>query len=109
MRPPAAIAFTKVVPPEGDNIDDKVIPGGTSIMGINLPMMRSREFWGDDGDLFRPERFLEADDTTRAGMERLVEMVFGYGRYRCAGQPLALMELNKVFFEVCLRPCLWCR
>lgn len=102
MRPPAPILFNKTVPSQGDVVDGLFLPGGT-VIGQNLfPLMRSHEHWGDDAELFRPERFLEADDHARASMERLVEMVFGYGRYGCAGRPLAFMELNKVFFEVSL-------
>lgn len=64
--------------------------------------MKSTEYFGQDPEVFRPERFMEADNKTRAEMERLVEMEFGYGRFGCAGKPLALMELNKVYFEVSL-------
>lgn len=100
MRPAAPILFNKIVPPQGDVVDGVFLPGGTSV-GQNLfPLMRSREHWGSDADMFRPERFLEVDNHTRVGMERLVEMVFGYGRYGCGGKPLALMELHKVIFEV---------
>lgn len=90
----------KVVPSQGDIIDGKFIPGGTVIAGTNVPMMRAPRYWGHDADLFRPERFLEADKQQRASLERIVEMSFGYGRLKCAGQPLAFMELAKVFFEV---------
>lgn len=100
MRPPAPVVFGKVVPPEGDVIDGKFLPGGITVTGILLPAMRSTEFWGADAHIFRPDRFIEVDDKKRASMERLVEISFGYGRYRCAGQPLAFMELNKAFFEV---------
>lgn len=100
MRSPAPILFNKVVPPQGDVVDGIFLPGGTTI-GQNLfPTMRSREHWGNDADIFRPERFMEADAQTRTSMVRLVEMVFGYGRFGCGGKPLAFMELNKVFFEV---------
>lgn len=100
MRSPAPILFNKVVPPQGDVVDGIFLPGGTTI-GQNLfPTMRSREHWGNDADIFRPERFMDANAQTRASMERLVEMVFGYGRFGCGGKPLAFMELNKVFFEV---------
>jgi len=29
-----------------------------------------------------------------------VELIFGYGRYMCAGKVIAFLELNKIFFEV---------
>lgn len=102
MRPPVPTMFPKVVPPQGDEIDGKFIPGGTAIGWNLMPMMRSPHYWGHDPDVFRPERFLEVDEKVRMSMERNVDMVFGYGRYGCAGKPLAIMELNKIFFEVSL-------
>lgn len=100
MRPAAPLLFQKTVPAQGDVINGVFVPGGTAV-GWNLfSMMRSQEHWGPDADMFRPERFMEADEKTRASMERLVELAFGYGRYACAGKPLAFLELNKVFFEV---------
>jgi hypothetical protein len=100
MRPPVPIKFPKVVPPQGDEIDGKFIPGGTAIGWNLIPMMRSTRHWGQDAEVFRPERFTEAGEDTRLSMERLVELVFGHGRFSCAGKPLAFMELNKVYFEV---------
>lgn len=100
IRPPVCIMFPKVVPAQGDVIDDNTIPGGTAI-GMNLTStFRSPKTWGPDAELFRPERFLEVDHATRVSLERLVELAFGHGRFGCAGKPLAFMELNKVFFEV---------
>lgn len=66
---------------------------------IEWELMRNRIF-GDDVHLFRPERFTEASDDRRAEMYRTTELVFGSGRWQCAGKSLAFMELNKVFFEV---------
>ena len=88
MRPPVPTMFPKVVPPQGDEIDGKFIPGGTSIGWNLMPMMRSPRYWGHDPDIFRPERFMEADDKARLSMERNVDLAFGYGRYGCAGKPL---------------------
>lgn len=92
--------FPKVVPPEGDVIHGIFIPGGTAVGWNLISLMRSPEHWGIDADRFRPERFLDVDDETRVSQERLVELVFGYGRFACAGKPLAMMELSKTFFEV---------
>lgn len=101
IRAPATGLYPKTVPPQGDTVDGKFIPGGTAI-GMNAPgLLKSSALFGPDADLFRPERFLEVDDdAARLGMERDVEMAFGYGRYMCAGKPVAFMELYKAFFEV---------
>ncbi|KAJ0312048.1 hypothetical protein COL516b_001113 [Colletotrichum fioriniae] len=101
IRAPATGLYPKTVPPQGDTVDGKFIPGGTAI-GMNAPgLLKSSALFGPDADLFRPERFLEVDDdAARLGMERDVEMAFGYGRYMCAGKPVAFMELYKAFFEL---------
>ncbi|ROW15878.1 hypothetical protein VPNG_02637 [Cytospora leucostoma] len=100
MRPPGPTMFPKTVPPQGDEIDGKFIPGGTAVGWNLLPMLREARLWGRDPEIFRPERFSEVDDDTRASRERLVELVFGYGRFACAGKPLAQMELHKFYFEL---------
>ncbi|KAI0479423.1 BcABA1, cytochrome P450 monooxygenase [Xylariaceae sp. FL0804] len=100
MRPPAPGLYPKVVPPEGDVICGHFVPGGTAIGMNTASLVRSTVLFGPDADLFRPERFMEADEAVRAEMERNVEMVFGHGRWMCAGKPVAFMELNKVLFEL---------
>jgi cytochrome P450 len=100
MRPPAPGLYPKSVPPQGDVIHGKYIPGGTAI-GMNTgSLVRSKTLFGEDAHFFRPERFVKADDAKRAEMERNTEMVFGYGRWMCAGKPVAFMEIHKVLFEV---------
>ncbi|KAI1822452.1 cytochrome P450 [Xylaria intraflava] len=100
IRPAATATFAKEVPPGGDTIHGYFVPAGTSV-GPNLPcMMRSKELFGEDADIFRPERFLEADPDTRTEMQRNVDLVFGYGRWMCAGKTVAWLELNKMIFEV---------
>ncbi|OTB08897.1 hypothetical protein M426DRAFT_316923 [Hypoxylon sp. CI-4A] len=100
MRPPAPGLYPKTVPPEGDTINGIFIPGGTAIGMNTSAVMRSKDLFGADADVFRPERFMEADEETRVEMERNTELVFGYGRWMCAGKPVAFMELNKIFFEL---------
>lgn len=62
--------------------------------------------FGADADIFRPERWLEDEEEGSgaeekvAEMRRVAELVFGYGRWGCAGKMLAFMELNKVIVEV---------
>lgn len=104
MTPPVTGLLEKEAPPEGDHINGKFVPGGTHVGFAVFGAFRDKDVFGDDADVFRPERWLEGDDEAHmAQMVRAVDLVFGSGRYSCLGRPLAMMELNKVFFEVRLR------
>ena len=50
--------------------------------------------------LFRPERWLEANGEQSHQMERSLRLAWGHGKYSCLGKNIALMNLNKAFFEV---------
>ncbi|KAH6648376.1 cytochrome P450 [Truncatella angustata] len=100
MRPPATYGFYKKLPPKGETFQGTFIPGGTAV-GWNQPaMMKLERIFGQDAQLFRPERFLECDEDKRMEMTRVIELVFGYGRWMCAGKTLAFVELNKTLFEL---------
>lgn len=90
----------KEVPPGGDIIDGKFVPEGVRIASSNWAMTHKKSLFGQDAELFRPERWLEADETRAAEMRRTVELIFGYGRWTCAGKSIAFLELNKIFVEV---------
>jgi cytochrome P450 len=92
--------FPKVVPPNGDILDDKFVPGGTKIAIDAWSMGRRTDIYGEDVSVFRPERFLEASLERRLEMEKTTELMFGSGRYMCVGKAMAFLELNKVFVEV---------
>jgi cytochrome P450 len=101
LMPPASGAFFKTVPPEGDTIDGKFIPGGTQIGSSPLGIHCSKKIFGPDADLFRPERWIEASPERFAHMTSTVDLIFHYGKYQCLGKSVALMEFNKIFVEVC--------
>ncbi|GAB1312517.1 hypothetical protein MFIFM68171_02727 [Madurella fahalii] len=106
LHPPFTGLPFKVVPPEGDTIDGKHVPGGTLIAPVFWATGRHTGVFGADAEIFRPERWLEdgesgSDAKERiAEMRRVAELVFGYGRWGCAGKMLAYMELNKVLVEL---------
>ncbi|KAF2454651.1 pisatin demethylase [Lineolata rhizophorae] len=100
LWPPVTGLVQKVVGPEGDTIDGKFIPGGTFIGQNSWALGRNESIYGPDFALYRPERWLEASGKDLVAMERNSELTFGYGRFKCLGQPVALMELNKVFVEL---------
>lgn len=100
VHPPPAGLLPKQTPPEGDTINGVYIPGGVSI-GTNMwAVMRKKEIFGDDVECFRPERWLGIDEAKYAEMYRVVDMVFGNGRFKCLGQTIARIELNKIIVEV---------
>ena len=88
-----------MVPPEGDVINGYRIPGGTFI-GLNAWGTQLDVVYGEDAEVFRPERWLTADKERLMAMHQTVELVFGYGSTKCLGMPMAIMELNKMIFEV---------
>ncbi|KAF1845545.1 cytochrome P450 [Cucurbitaria berberidis CBS 394.84] len=100
LMPPASGVMFKEVPPAGDVIDGKFIPGGTNIGSSPLGIHRSKNIFGPDADLFRPERWIVASPEKFADMSSTVDLVFHYGKYQCLGKSVALMEFNKLFVEL---------
>ncbi|KAF9875337.1 cytochrome p450 [Colletotrichum karsti] len=103
MNSPFTGQCSKEVPAGGDTINGKFIPGGTRIAQNFWGTLRRLDVFGKDADLFRPERWLEADEATRDNMVRTTELTFGYGRWGCSGKNVAFMELNKVYVELLRR------
>jgi cytochrome P450 len=100
MVPPVVTGFPKRVPPGGDTICGRFVPGGTDLFMNAAETLRDRAVFGDDTDIFRPERFRTGSPEQRAMMFKVVDLGFGYGRFICPGKVLAWMEFNKVLVEV---------
>ncbi|KAI1104502.1 cytochrome P450 [Jackrogersella minutella] len=100
MRIPVTYGHYKQTPPEGDTINGVFIPGNTALGHNSLALTRTESIFGEDVDTFCPERFLDCDEDKRAERKGAIDIVFGGGRWMCAGKPVALMELNKIFFEL---------
>lgn len=65
MRSPTPGLFAKAVTPEGDYIGGMFIPGGTGVGVNSSAILASKTVFGQDADIFRPERFLETDAAPR--------------------------------------------
>lgn len=90
----------KQVGVDGDIFNGMLIPEGTRIGHSTWAVTHDASVFGNDVNLFRPERWLEANDETRLRMRKQTELVFGSGRWGCPGRAIALIELNKVVVEV---------
>lgn len=92
--------------PTSINLFPSLIPSSWSTHAIT----RTPSLFGPDEDCFRPERWILTTDGGDCGdaallqkLEQNNDMVFGYGRFKCLGQAVALVELNKVFVELLRR------
>ncbi|KAI1462123.1 cytochrome P450 [Annulohypoxylon moriforme] len=101
--PVVTATFFKKVPKGGDVISGYFIPEGTEIGHNVMGIMRAEKYWGEDADVFRPERWLEVDDKTHEMMTGVLEILWGAGRFKCLGRAIAQVELNKVFVELLRR------
>ena len=108
VHPPFGIGFERIVPPTGAVIAGKSVPGGTVVSCSTGVVQYDKSIFGDDVDVFRPERWLETPDNAEKirNMERTM-FHFGAGNHTCLGKNIALMEIYKLIpsllrtFEVC--------
>lgn len=96
LNPVLRMTAERVVPEGGMTISGVQLPGGTVVGANSFPVGRDKELYGNDADVFRPERWLEADAQHRRQMERSLP-IFGFGRYECPGKHIAMMEIMKLF------------
>ncbi|KAK3210314.1 hypothetical protein GRF29_44g2335980 [Pseudopithomyces chartarum] len=108
MRPPVTDVVPKKVPAGGDTVvvdgESVFLPGGTNI-GYSVNGLHSRkDIFGQDADIFRPERWIPSgngEDAERvAEMKKTTELIFGYGKYQCLGKNIGWMEYGKAIFEL---------
>ncbi|KAI6573629.1 hypothetical protein MCOR14_002204 [Pyricularia oryzae] len=104
-HPPVTLPIPKMVPPGGDTVvvdgREVFLPGGTHVSYAAWALHVREDVYGEDAACYRPERWLAEEDPDRlARMQRTHELNFGYGKYQCLGKQLALMEVNKVVFQL---------
>jgi len=100
LHPPATGYLEKQVPPGGSTLPDgRHIPEGTGLAYNAWGIMRSRAVFGEDADIYRPERWLDEDADKVRAMTRSWELGFSTGKWRCLGKDIAYMEINKVVAE----------
>lgn len=88
------------MPPGGKTVDGHFVPGGMEVFCNPYGIQRNREFYGEDAELFKPERWMEGEKR-RSELEG-AQFTFGMGYRVCIGREISMMEMSKVLPEVCL-------
>ncbi|KAJ4371668.1 hypothetical protein N0V86_008221 [Didymella sp. IMI 355093] len=99
LHPAVGMSLPRVVPQEGFEIDGIFMPAGT-IVGANAWVIhRQKDVFGEDCEIFRPERWLEGD---RGQMDRNF-FAFGGGSRTCIGRNLSWIEMTKLIPSLLMR------
>ncbi|KAG4257724.1 hypothetical protein FPRO04_07945 [Fusarium proliferatum] len=95
MHPAVGFPLERYVPEEGAEICGYNLPAGTNI-STSAPLMHmNKDVFGNDVQIFRPERWLEASPEQLSLMDRTF-IAFGYGSRTCIGKNISLMEMGKL-------------
>lgn len=98
--PPLSQLRERVVPEGGDYLGMFHLPAGTFV-GLNAwGLQLNKDVYGDNADLFYPERWLIDDPDQLHAMHQTHSLIFGHGSTKCLGTSIAMMEVAKVIFEV---------
>jgi cytochrome P450 len=112
IHPATGLPLLRVVPAEGAMIAGRFIPGGVTV-GINAWVAhRNKVVYGEDADMWRPERWLEIEAEGRGaevekyffgesssflwlrGCVWLIWIAFGMGSRTCIGKNISLLEMS---------------
>ena len=61
VRPAVGLNITRHIPPEGAEIDGKRYPGDTRVALNAWVLHLDKQVFGNDADIYRPDRWLEGD------------------------------------------------
>lgn len=97
-QPSTPIIIPRYVSPGGMDLYGNFAPGGTEIGANPYVIHRDKGVFGEDADIFRPERWLE-DVEREKEMDRYI-LTWGYGTRICLGKNIALLETYKLMVQV---------
>ncbi|KAH8925689.1 cytochrome P450 [Atractiella rhizophila] len=90
LQPPLRLGSSRSIPAGGWMVNGHFVSAGTVVSSPVWTLHRDVRIWGQDADLFRPERWLEPKVPKHAWFP------FSEGRANCIGKALAMMEMKKV-------------
>ena len=70
MHPPFALPFERVVPEGGVTVLGHHLPAGTVVGGSPYVINRHKQTFGEDAEIWRPERWLDKDEGHKKRLEQ---------------------------------------
>jgi cytochrome P450 len=102
LHPAAGLPLERIVPEPGVDICGHYVKGGT-IVGCSAWIIHMRrEIFGDDVEVYRPERWLVDENKDREKEEQRIKEMngnmfqFGMGSRTCIGKNISLLEVYKL-------------
>ncbi|TPX07116.1 uncharacterized protein E0L32_011011 [Thyridium curvatum] len=102
MHPAAGLPLERIVPPQGMEVCGHHVPGGTIVGCSAWVIHQNRAVFGDDADVYRPERWFAREGADPAAEEARVKEMngtmfqFGMGSRTCIGKNISLLEIYKL-------------
>jgi cytochrome P450 len=84
VRPAVGLNITRHVPPDGAEIDGTFFPGGTRVALNGWVLHLDKGTFGEDSEVYRPERWLDVGEVKAREMERGMYQVSNHGDYSYA-------------------------
>lgn len=98
LHPVIGMALPRRVPKGGMAVHGLSLPPGTTVGCNPVSLHRSRDIFGDDAEVFRPQRWLGGEGGEEGdvrAMERY-NLIWGGGARTCPGRHLAEMLVSKI-------------
>jgi len=95
----SALGLPRVVPEGGLTVLGQFFPEGTVLSVPSYSIHRDTSVWGEDVEVYRPERWFERDDTA---IQKTFNP-FSVGPRACVGRNLAFLELQIIIASILRR------
>lgn len=99
LSPSVSMVLPRYASQGGIYIGETWVPDGTEISANPFVLHRNKEIFGNDAELFKPERWL--GNAERVRLMQKYFFAFGYGSRKCLGRHLAMFEAQKFCVQVC--------
>ncbi|KAL1854961.1 hypothetical protein Plec18170_004373 [Paecilomyces lecythidis] len=97
LHPAVGTILAREVPKGGVQLGGYFFPEGTNVGANPWVLHYSKDIYGPDANEYRPERWLEKDDT---GLMDSMMFAFGAGSRSCIGKNISLLEMTKALPQI---------